>query len=305
VNLGKKVPASDRVLIVGGGNVGIDCARTCVRLGFKEVSIVYRRSRQEMPAIAAEVEQAEKEGVKFHFLATPVRILAESGQVTGAECVRMKLGKPDASGRRSPNPVPGSEFTIETDMIIAATGEQPDLSFIKGDDIKTKNGLLSADPVTLQTGVPAIFAGGDVVTGPATVIDALAAGRKAAVSIDRYLKGEPLETGREGEGSQTTPLVVETAGVSQAPRKKMPVLPVSKRHGTFEEVETGYTREEACAEAARCLACGCQVCIQKLGCPAITIENGEVTIDRAQCPGCSLCAKICPAEAIVPEKATV
>ena len=190
VSMGDKVPTEDKVVIVGGGNVAVDCARTCVRLGFRDVNIVYRRSRAEMPAITEEIAEAENEGVQLHLLAGPSRVVADGGKVIGMEFIKNKLGEPDESGRRRPEPVTGSEFVMDTGLIISAIGEQPDLQMMSGDALKAvSNGLIKADPVTLQTGIKSIFAGGDVVSGPATVIEALAAGKKAAISIDRYLKG--------------------------------------------------------------------------------------------------------------------
>jgi NADPH-dependent glutamate synthase beta subunit-like oxidoreductase len=301
VRLGKKIEPKEKVAIIGGGNVAIDCARTCVRLGFKEVTVLYRRSRAEMPALSGEVQEAEKECVKFLFLASPVKVLADDG-VTGLKCLKMKLGKPDSSGRRQPLPVPGSEFDLAADLLILAVGETPELNLLEGEKtpLRVHEGLLAADPLTLQTNVARVFAGGDAVTGPLTVIEALAAGRKAAVSIDRFLRRQPLEPDRQGEGLQTSPLIVETSGVSRAPRIDVPLLPVNLRKGNLEEVELGYDKETASREAGRCLACGCQLCIKKLGCPAIVLEGEEVVIDSSQCPGCGICSQVCPAEAIVP-----
>lgn len=302
VNNGEKVDIADKVVIVGGGNVAIDCARACIRLGFKDVNIVYRRSREEMPAIVDEVAEAEEEGLKIQFLANPVRVLSEANKVNGVECVKMELGAPDESGRKRPVPIAVSEFTIATGLVITAIGEQPDLEFMTGDAASAvSDGLIKADPVTLETGVKGLFAGGDTVTGPASVIDALATGRKAAISIDRYLKGESLDVGREGEGPQVSRLIVDTFGVAQASRLKMPTLEVDKRQGAFTEVDLGFTKEEAVKEAERCLSCECNICINLLGCPAIIKENGHVTIDTSQCPGCGVCAQVCPNEAIKQE----
>jgi indolepyruvate ferredoxin oxidoreductase alpha subunit len=299
VNTGEKVPVEKKVVIVGGGNVAVDCARTCVRLGFKDINIVYRRSKVEMPAISEEVDEAEREGVKIQFLAGPNRIIAKEGKVAGIECIRMELGEPDESGRRRPVPVAGSEFVIETDLVIAAIGEQPDLDFMTKDAASAVvNGFIKADPLTLETGMAGVFAGGDAVTGPASVIDALAAGRKAAISIDRYLGGEPLNVGREGEGTQVSKLIVDTYGIGQEPRLSMPTLSVEQRRENFREVELGFSQEEAIKEAERCLSCECNLCINLLGCPAIIKDNGRVTIDSSQCPGCGVCAQVCPNEAI-------
>jgi TPP-dependent indolepyruvate ferredoxin oxidoreductase alpha subunit/thioredoxin reductase len=301
VNRGEKTQAGDKVVVVGGGNVAIDCARTCVRLGFKDVNIVYRRSRAEMPAIAEEITEAEHEGVKLTLLSGPNRVVVKGGKVAGLECLKMKLGEPDDSGRRRPVPVAGSEFVVETPLIIAAVGEEPDLAFLTGEPAGVVAGAyIKADPVTLATAVRGVFAGGDAVTGAATVIRAMAAGRKAARSIDKYFKGEPLNKGREGEDVFETRLIVDTWGVEKEARSVMPVLPVARRKGNFKEVETGLTREEAVREARRCLSCDCRICINLLGCPALIMENGKVAVDEAGCPGCGVCAQVCPFEAIKP-----
>ncbi len=299
VNTGEKVPVKDKVVIVGGGNVAIDCARTCVRLGFKDVNIVYRRSRAEMPAIAEEIAEAENEGVKLTLLSGPSRVVAKDGKVTGFECIKMKLGEPDESGRRRPVPVKGSEFVIDTSLIIAAVGESPDLDFMTEDMASVvADDLIKVDPVTLETGVKGVFAGGDAVTGAATVIQALSAGRKAAISIDRYLKSEPLDTGREGEAVFESKLIVDTWGVAEEARSAIPALPVAQRKGNFKEVELGLSKEEAVREAKRCLSCDCRICIDLLACPALITDNGKVTVDDTQCPGCGVCALVCPHDAI-------
>ena len=298
VNTGEKVKAEDKVVVVGGGNVAIDCARTCVRLGFKDVNIVYRRSRAEMPAIAEEIAEAEHEGVKIQLLSGPNKVVAKGGRVAGLECIKMKLGEADESGRRRPMPVSGSEFVIETGLIIAAVGEEPDLSFMSGEAAAIANGYIKADPLTLATGIKGVFAGGDAVTGSATVIQAMAAGRKAAISIDRYLKGEPLDTGREGEAVFESKLIVDTWGIDKESRSAMPALPIAQRKGNFKEVELGLSREAAVREAKRCLSCDCRICINLLGCPALITENGKVAVDAAGCPGCGVCALVCPHDAI-------
>ena len=262
VNMGKGIIAKENVLIVGGGNVAIDCTRTCVRLGFKNVTIVYRRSRTEMPARQEEVADAEKEGVKFTFLANPVKVLAENGTVTGAQCIRMELGEPDASGRRRPIPVTGSEFIIKTNMLITATGEQPDLSFLtdKKSVRVTKQGTIEADQYSGQTSQATIFAGGDCVTGPATIIEAIAAGNKAAKSIDQY-----LQTGRFSHTdeqlidkiSEKLDLTQQRDGVFISPnQRRIPEqLPVASRIQSFAEVEKVFNTESAVSEAQRCLRC--------------------------------------------------
>jgi heterodisulfide reductase subunit A len=265
------------------------------------VNIVYRRSRAEMPAIAEEISEAEHEGVKLTLLSGPKKVVVKGGKVAGLECLKMKLGEPDESGRLRPAPVKGSEFVIEAPLIIAAVGEEPDLSFMTGDTAgAVVDGYIKADPVTLATNVKGVFAGGDAVTGAATVIQAMAAGRKAAKSIDKYFQGEPLEKGREGEAVFETRLIVDTWGIEKEARSPMPVLPVAQRKGNFKEVETGLTREEAVREAKRCLSCDCRICINLLGCPALIMDDGKVAVDEAGCPGCGVCAQVCPFEAIKP-----
>ncbi len=181
-----------KVAVVGAGNVAMDSARTALRLGAKEVSIVYRRSRQEMPARHEEIENAEEEGVKFNLLTNPVRILGEKGWVTGMECVRMELGEPDASGRRRPVPVEGSEFTLEVDTVVVAVGQGPNPLLIRKMPhlSLTARGNIAADPETGKTNIEGIFAGGDIVSGAATVIAAMGAGKRAARAIHEYLQGK-------------------------------------------------------------------------------------------------------------------
>jgi indolepyruvate ferredoxin oxidoreductase alpha subunit len=299
VSTGGKVKVEDRVVVVGGGNVAIDCARTCVRLGFKDVNIVYRRSRAEMPAIAEEIAEAEREGVKLTLLSGPNRVVAKGGRVAGLECLKMKLGEADESGRRRPVPVAGSEFVIETGLIIAAVGEEPDLDFMGGEIASAVvNGYIKADPLTLATDIKGVFAGGDAVTGAATVIQAMAAGRKAAISIDKYFQGEPLDTGREGEAVFESKLIVDTWGIDKEARSAVPILPITQRKGNFKEVELGLSREAAIREAKRCLACDCRICVNLLGCPALITDNGRVAVDAPGCPGCGVCAQVCPFDAI-------
>lgn len=257
MNLGKKFRLKGKVAIIGGGNVAIDTARSALRLGAKEVSIVYRRSRQEMPANAEEIAEAEYEGVKIVYLTAPTRLLGEDGKVRSMECVRMELGEYDASGRRRPIPVKGTEFLMDIDAVIAAIGQSPDLSFLPPDSglETTKGQTFVADPVTLATTRPGIFAGGDAVTGPATVIEAIAAGERAAISIQRYLRGESMTEGRlrQPEKRVETPRAEET--LEEKGRVKMPALANKDRLGSFEEVNLGYSEQMAIEEAKRCLRC--------------------------------------------------
>lgn len=261
VNLGKKIEAKDRVIIVGGGNVAIDCARTCLRLGFKAVTIVYRRSRVEMPGRKEEVEAAEAEGVKIHLLATPVKVLTEGNRVTGAECIRMELGEPDASGRRRPMPVKGSEFILPADMIVSAIGEAPDLSFLaQGEPIETtEQGTVGVDSLC-QTSQLGVFSGGDCVIGPATLIEAIAAGNRAARSIDQYLTSGKVVSSEEDVKERLTHdigLLRQRGGgiIARSQRQSPEQLPSPDRVQSFDEVEKCLTAESAVKEAERCLRC--------------------------------------------------
>ena len=190
VALKEKINIGKKVTVIGGGNAAIDSARTALRMG-SDVQILYRRSRPEMPAYEWEVQAAEKEGVKIHYLAAPKRMLGKNGKVTGIECIKMRLGEPDASGRRRPIPIEGSEFTIEADTVIPSVSQAPSLDFLgdrHGFEI-SERGAIVVDEETLATSKPGIFAGGDAATGPRTAIEAIAAGKKAAVSMDRYIRG--------------------------------------------------------------------------------------------------------------------
>jgi len=194
----KEVELLDTVSIIGGGNVAVDSAETALRLGAKEVTILYRRSRAEMPASPWEIKEAEEEGVKIEFLVSPKRILGENGKVTAIECMRTELSEPDETGRRRPLPIQGSEFVIETGTVIMAIGQVPNTGFLPETVEITEKRTIAADPFTLETSSAGIFAGGDVVSGPATLMKAIIAGKRAAISIHLYLRGVSLE-----------PLVVE------------------------------------------------------------------------------------------------
>jgi NADH-quinone oxidoreductase subunit F len=191
----KDIDVGKKVVVIGGGNVAIDSARTALRSGATEATILYRRSMEEMPANPYEMKEAEQEGVKITFLVAPKRILGQNGHVSGVECVKMELGEPDESGRRSPKPIEGSEFTVVTDSVILAIGEAPDVSFLPKEIDVTEGSTVAVDPFSVITSQPGVFAGGDCVSGPATVIEAIIAGKKAADCIHQYLRGEkPQET---------------------------------------------------------------------------------------------------------------
>ena len=262
VNLGKKVKIGERVAVIGGGNVAFDAARTALRLGAKEVFIVYRRTRDEMPANYEEREEAEHEKIQFLYLVAPIEIIAEKGIVKGLKCQKMELSDFDASGRRRPVPIKDSEFVMEVDCVIPAIGYIPDLSCLpQNDGFKTsKAGTLSVDPITLATHFPGVFAGGDVVTGPSTIVEAMAGGYRAAISIDRYLKGKDLTQDRIYQALIRAEVpkqdAEETEGeAAMKPRAKMPAMDIDRRVCTFEEVNLGFDEETVIREAKRCLRC--------------------------------------------------
>jgi NADH-quinone oxidoreductase subunit F len=259
VKTGQSVRVGNRVLIIGGGNTAIDAARTALRKGARHVSVLYRRSREEMPVSHFEFQEAEEEGVEFHFLVSPVRIEADNGAVKGVSFIRMILGEPDDSGRRKPIPVEGSEFFLEADMVIPAVGQAPDTSFLPPDSQleRAKWGALKVDPDTLCTNIPWIFGGGDFVTGASMVIYAIATGRRAALSIDRYLQGirEPLVI--KDEKYHLIPLPPDEPEKLDEikPRIDMPRMRPEERITGFAEFETGFSEAQAKMEAARCLRC--------------------------------------------------
>lgn len=253
VNINGRRKVGKKVAVVGGGNAAIDAARTALRLGAKEVHIIYRRQREDMPADKNEIAEAEREGVKIHFLTAPSRMIGRNGKLVNMECVRMSLGEFDRTGRRRPVPIEGSNFIIDVDMVISAISQRPDASVVPaGSRIEvTKWSTIVADPRTHATGEPGVFAGGDCVNGPDTVIQAIADGRRAAEEIDRFLGGTgeipvSLDLGRELAGE-----IHEERMMRQHPEH----LPVSERRGNFDEVVSRLTEAAALYEASRCLRC--------------------------------------------------
>jgi heterodisulfide reductase subunit A2 len=284
INLGNKSSPGKRVVVIGGGNVAIDTARVTKRLGAESVTVVYRRSEKEMPAYAEEIEGAKEEGVEFLFLTAPHRICTEMGKVTGFECLKTTLGPPDASGRRRPVPVERSEFIIDCDVVIPAIGQRIDTSW--GDrepDLQlTKWDTIQVDSDTMQTSIPYVFAGGDAVTGPASVIEAVAAGHKAVEAIHRFIDEEDLsqyaqdlaEQQPSGQSWQEIPeaIVPETRVTSRH-------QDIGKRIGSFEEVNLNFSEAEAQQEARRCLNCG--ICSECMECVRVCEANA---IDHAMKP---------------------
>jgi heterodisulfide reductase subunit A-like polyferredoxin len=277
INLGEKPAIGGRVAVIGGGNAAIDAARTALRLGAEQVFIVYRRSRVEMPANASEVDAAEDEGITIHYLAAPARIIGQDGKICAMQCIRMKLGEPDTSGRRRPIPIEGSEFTIEVDTIIPAISQEADLSFVPDELKRTRWGTLEVDDC-YRTSMEGVFAGGDVVLGPATVIEAIDAGKRAALAIHQFIQGEPITPRPRLEKVHYE---LETRPAAQ-PRTHMAALDPKARRISFDEVELGFTEEEAVAEASRCLKCGicseCYECVKVCEPKAINHDTKEEKI---------------------------
>ncbi len=260
VNLNKKVKIGARVGIIGGGNAAVDAARAAVRIRDRgEVFIIYRRTRMEMPAFAEEVDAAVEEGIEIQFLTAPTKVITENGRVTGVEYIKMELGEADESGRRRPIPIEGSELVINLDTLIVAIGEDPDICFLgEGHGIEvSKRGTIEVCPETFATNVAGVFAGGDVVTGPNTVIDAMSSGKIAAEMIDKYIRGESLV--REYELTRPSqylpPVELTEQEIEEAGRPAIPCLPVNERRNNFAEVDLNITEEMAIREARRCLRC--------------------------------------------------
>jgi len=296
IALGKKIVIGEKVAVIGGGNTAIDAARTAKKHGAKEVMILYRRSREEMPALPHEVELAEKDGIKFYFLVTPKQIIGKNGKVKAVECLRMRLGEPDESGRRRPIPIAFSEHQYEVDMVIPALGQVVETSVLPPELLsKEKRGPpLQVDPLTLETNIPGVFAGGDVATGPASIIEAVAAGKRAAVSMHRYLRGEDLRKDRE-EAIEETTWVKDWRLLEKKERRYE--SPIEKPHLSFEEARAYLEKlkRQARFEAFRCLGCGpCAECLASMD----LCEGDKAVVDEGKCVGCNVCVVVCPVGAI-------
>jgi NADPH-dependent glutamate synthase beta subunit-like oxidoreductase/2,4-dienoyl-CoA reductase-like NADH-dependent reductase (Old Yellow Enzyme family) len=260
IHLGRDVKVGEKVVVVGGGNVAIDSARMALRLGAKAVTIAYRRSSDEMPAIKDEITEAEEEGIKIHLLSNPCKILSESGKCTGMECFQMELGEHDGSGRREPLYVEGSEFIVEADMIIIDVGQVPDLSLLPWNSKLqiSRRGTVVTEVRGMATNIPGIFAGGDAVSGPSSVIEAIAAGKRAASGMDCYLRGVPFPS----EYIKPPVVTMDDAHmkwhlreVEKEDRTVMPTLDPKERKDCTKEVGLGFGEEETVREARRCLNC--------------------------------------------------
>jgi NADPH-dependent glutamate synthase beta subunit-like oxidoreductase len=318
VALGHREVPGKRVIVIGGGNVAIDAARTCFRLGAEEVVLAYRRTRHEMPADEEEVEQAEEEGVELKFLTIPEEIVGEMGRLTGLRCLRAELVAAGGGGRMRPVPVEGSDFVIAADAVISAIGQQVDTECLASiDQLKwTRRSTIDTNLVSGETNQEGIFAVGDAVTGPATVIEAIGAGKRAAEGIDRFLSGipqpkippVPVRRGRIAcrELSATQKMT--------AKRPEMPLLNIDRRRTTFQQVELGYREPDVREEAGRCLRCDIclrcgkcvEICRDKMDVDALQMgyfdfdhpvqTDYRVTAER--CILCGACAANCPTGAM-------
>jgi len=326
VSLGQEVILGKRVAVIGGGNTAIDAARTALRLGAKPF-IVYRRTKEEMPAFPAEVLEAEEEGIDISFLVSPARVIGENGRVTRLECVKNRLGPPDEDGRRRPVEIKGSNFFLEVDEVITAIGEEPDLSALpKKIGIKDDTILTDERGATKQKGV---FAGGDIIQQPRTVVHAIGSGKRAAIFIDCLLRKknweglfDTIRIGEQGnlsmkrylqEEGERIPLSSKTVRLKDLnldyfdykKRSKMPKAPLAKRLGSFDEVNLGFSEEAAVEAANRCFNCGvCNLCDNcYIFCPDVAIrkEEDRNVVDYDHCKGCGICVEECPRDAMVME----
>ena len=286
MNAGEEVKVGKNVAVIGGGNTAMDVARTAIRLGAENVYVVYRRTADEMPAAAEEVAEAEAEGVQFKYLMTPAEVLGEEA-VTGLKLQCMELSAvEDASGRRQPVERKGVFEELAVDCVIAATGQKVDLgAMLDGTKVQRgRNGTVVVDPVTLQTGEPDIFAGGDVVTGPRFAIDAIAAGKEGSISIHRFVhEGQSLVLGRavkEYLSLDKDNVVVPIKSLRPAPRQKAADGSPEEAKKTFRDLRGTFTEEQLKKETERCLGCG------------------AVVLDEYMCIGCGICTTKCKFDAI-------
>jgi len=319
VNLGEKVQIGSKIAVIGGGNTAMDAARSASRLGAPNVTILYRRSRNEMPAIGEEIGETEQEGVRIEYLTAPVEVLTVDGRVSGLKCVRMRLGEPDERGRRRPEPIPGSEYTVEVDTVIAALGQEADLSFLPRAMCKhIKGGLIVTNEAAHVPYGWERFAGGDAATGAGTVAHAIGSGKRAALAIDRLLKGQELDgfpaltehvyaAPRDMDPTIVHFEDINLAYFTEEPRTLQPQREAAQRVRDFGEVNLGFAESNARREAERCFSCGtcnqCDTCW--LYCPDVSIlrcdhEGYEFRYDY--CKGCGVCAEECPREAISMEE---
>ena len=318
VALGDHTPPADKVVVVGGGNAAMDAARTCLRLGC-QVTIAYRRTRGEMPAHHHEIEETLEEGARLRLLTVPKDLALDAqGNLVGMVCLAAELGPPDASGRRRPVPVEGSDFTLEAGAIVAAIGQSAQTECLgelaQDQQLCGRRGLL-ADSVTGATSVPWLFAGGDAVSGPATVVEAVAAGKRAAWAMDAYMMGKPLDPGLfyPHTRARVEPLPSTPKTRGSLHRARMSLRAPDQRKADFDQVELGLTDTQATGEAIRCLRCDiclgcglCQTACAEMGAEALKFLESDsprmVLSDfsrpASRCVGCGSCASACPTGAV-------
>lgn len=306
INLEERTDVADHVVVVGGGNAAIDAARCALRLGASEVTVLYRRTREQMPAIADEIEDCLSEGAKLMELAAPEKI-TQNGEGLTVTCRKMTLGEPDTDGRRKPVPLDDT-FVLSCGMLITAIGQQSTLANEALAEVKRDRwGRIEIERETGATSDSYVFAGGDAVTGPSSVVEALQSGKVAAYGIDQSLADDRttvvVEAWRDREALMTEPRY-QPVDVMTQPRRHPPELTPADETRSFDETESVFTAEETMAEAARCLACGlcaaCNNCLANFGCPAFYREGGKVQINPILCDGCGTCVQVCPNGAIVP-----
>jgi NADPH-dependent glutamate synthase beta subunit-like oxidoreductase len=317
--LGDRRKPGRQVVVIGGGNVAIDAARTSLRLGADQVTIAYRRSRSQMPADVEEVEQAEEEGVVFSFLTIPTAVQGDHQTITGLECIKAQLIKKEGSGRLAPVPIQGKEFVIQADVIISAIGQYvEDEGLNDFDQVSwSRRGTIEVDHTCMATRMPGVFAAGDAVSGPATVIEAVAGGKRAAEAIDRYLNHIPQPTIPRTPVRHTIEPVVEMSAGTKMKLKRpdMKMLNVNRRRTTFQQVELGYDEDVVRQEAKRCLRCDiCRrcgdcvsVCRDKMGIDALQLGyfdfdhpvDTDFRTTAESCITCGACAQNCKNSAMV------
>jgi len=298
-SLNNEMQIGQRIAVVGGGFTAVDAARTALRLGAREVFIVYRRTRDEMPALPEEVWEAEGEGVRVMYLVSPREILTHNGKVAGLRMVTHTLGEYDASERRKPEEVVGTEFTLEVDTVISAIGQE--VSFSPSGLKITPQGTIECNPDTGATSIPWVFVGGDAVTGPSSVIDAVASGKRAAVSIDKLIAKDAsfLEYPPELKVVDKEKVLLRVEDLQRKRRVKIEKISPEKRKSNFETYSRTLTEEEAVAEASRCLICGCGIgcglCARI--CQSFAVNPRDLqtfVIDEEKCVACGMCFNLCP-----------
>jgi NADPH-dependent glutamate synthase beta subunit-like oxidoreductase len=272
INLNDKLDLGKEIAVVGGGNVAIDVARCALRIGVKKVTMLYRRTRDEMPANAEEIEEAMHEGIEISYLVAPQKVLP-GGKKLSVECIRMKLGEPDASGRARPIPIAGSEFIVEVDRLIAAIGQASAVP--ECFSVSMKKGCIVADEKSLASSRKGVFSGGDIVSGPASVIEAIQAGRKAASAIDKYLGGKGKIDQRFIPAEEKFSCLGREEGFAYKKRVERPVTPAAERLRGFIQEEGSLAQDKAVAEARRCMQCQLRLKITHAPLPGQLPEHDE------------------------------